>query len=222
MTKYSKSCFSFIFFILFLSSCELFPDIFNIPDKTIKISGNITEIRTGKPVEGCTAGFWQTSLLGSRHLISEFKNISDASGYFEINFKPDYYNTFEVIFKRDEYQYYYYFDPNNISVKSGEIKSLEISAVPLRAFRLNILNEPPASATDSIYFCLDGEYMPDHLKGCLSCISECDKNIIGNLIIESNSTINLTWWVTENGITTPYSHDIDLVSVGTLEYTIRY
>ncbi|HEX9650683.1 MAG TPA: hypothetical protein VGA21_08985 [Cyclobacteriaceae bacterium] len=205
--------------ILFLIASLIFASCIHIvEDNTTIVKGYIREIRSGKPIEGAGAYLSFKPFLKPEETITHFDNISDSNGYYEIKFEADRGNGYKIAIGRQGY----YCNQCNEPVKSGEENTLNVYLVPTAEFTLNLVNDIPYNDSDSIYFCMDGEHLLSNDKECLYCLGPCNENVFRNYTFESNATINLTWWVTENGITTPYSHDIELVSVDTVEYTIRY
>jgi hypothetical protein len=202
------------FLIVFLfDSCEEERDL------TTTVKGYFREVRSDMPIVGTGFAMYYEPLFGQEEYIKFFGTFTDSTGYFEFTFNASkgtgYYLTPDAL----GYSCY----PNcSIYLTSGEVNILNVNLRPRALFTLNLENEPPLSASDSIYFCLDGEYISDTSRKCWYCLGDCNENVFRNWTLQSNGIINLTWWVTENGITTPYSHDIELVSLDTVEYTIRY
>ena len=205
----------YFLFIMLFASCE------EGEIKTTIVKGYIREIRSGKPIQGAALSlyFAPIPLFAPDVFLERFYDVSDSTGYFEISFEGDKVRGYFLI----PGQHGYSCIPScSIYLKSGEVNELNIELEPNAKFTLAIQNEPPALDSDSIFFCLDGEYISDAKRDCWYCLGDCNENVFRNWTLQSNGIISLTWWVTENGITTPYSHNIELVSVDTVEYTIRY
>jgi hypothetical protein len=209
----NRNVVNILFFCLFLPGCEVETDY------TTTVKGHFREVRSGKPIIGAGFLLYHDPLFDQEEYIGYFGNFSDSTGFFEVTFVgekgPSYYIQPDALG--------YYCSPNcSIYLNLGEVNVLDIELEPTALFTLNIANESPIMASDSIYFCLEGEYLLDNYEDCWYCLGDCNENVFRNYPFQSNQTINLTWWVTENGITTPYSDDIELVSLDTVEYTIRY
>jgi hypothetical protein len=205
--------------ILFLIAGLIFASCIHIvEDNTTIVKGYIREIRSGKPIEGAGAYLSFKPFLKPEETIADLENISDSNGYYEIKFEADRGNGYKLAIGKLGY----YCNQCNEPVKSGEENTLNVYLVPTAEFTLNLINEPPSTQTDSIYFCIDGEYVHSIDKECYYCIGPCNENIFNDHTFQSNAIIVLTWWVTENSITTPYSHYVELVGQDTVEYTIRY
>jgi hypothetical protein len=202
------------FLIVFLfDSCEEERDL------TTTVKGYFREVRSDMPIVGTGFAMYYEPLFGQEEYIKFFGTFTDSTGYFEFTFNASkgtgYYLTPDALG--------YLCHPNcSIYLTSGEVNEITVELEPIAQFTLNLENEPPSSDLDSIYFCIDGEYLNSIDKECYYCNGQCDENVYRNHAFNSNTTVNLTWQVTENGITTPYSDDIELVSLDTVEYTIRY
>jgi hypothetical protein len=201
----------FLLIILFVS-CE--DEI-----KTTIVKGYIREARSERPIQGAGLSLHHQPILKRQVFLEHFAEVSDSSGYFEISFEGDKASGYYIVPGKNGYSCV---GSCLIYLNSGAVNELTIELKPHVQFTLAIQNEPPALESDSIFFCLDGEYISDAKRDCWYCLGDCNENVFSNWTLQSNGIINLTWWVTENGITTPYSHDIELVSLDTVEYTIRY
>jgi hypothetical protein len=203
----------YLLIVFLFASCEEERDL------TTTVKGYFREVRSDMPIVGTGFAMYYEPLFGQEEYIKFFGTFTDSTGYFEFTFNASkgtgYYLTPDAL----GYSCY----PNcSIYLTSGEVNILDVNLRPRALFTLNLENEPPLLASDSIYFCMDGEHLLSNDKDCWYCLGPCNENVFRNYTFESNATINLTWWVTENGITTPYSHNIELVSLDTVEYTIRY
>ena len=203
-----------IFFLIItvFISCE------DDKDNTTIVKGHFIEVRSGKPIEDGGFYLYYEPLFGQDEYINYYGKVSDSTGYFEVVFNADKGASYYIAPGRLGY----YCSPCRIYLKSGQVNEIIIELEPTAKFTLNLANEAPVLESDSIYFCLAGEYISDVRNECWYCLGDCNENVFRNWTLQSNGTINLTWWVTENSITTPYAHDIELVSLDTVEYTIRY
>ena len=203
----------YCFIILLFISCE------EEKDSTTTVKGYFREVRSDMPIVETGFAMYYEPLFGQEEYIKFFGRFTDLTGYFEFTFNASkgtaYYLTPDALG--------YSCNPNcRIYLSSGETNEIDISLRPKALFTLSIENNSPYSDSDSIYFQTEGAFLLSTQRESWYCLGSCNEYIFRNRVFESNSTINLTWWVTENGITTPYSHDIELVSLDTVEYMIRY
>jgi len=195
-----------IIMVLAISGCKKYKG-------RIVVEGKVYDESNFKSISGATV------YLTQREFFASFRNVvetatSDSEGNFCIIYEGDDEGfTFEVAAQKN----WYYDTPEYISVKFGKKnEDVDVPLKPLGYLKLNMKNTSPFSPSDKILY---RGFM--YVSGSDAFFGmNVDTFDVGQVF--GNTTIEISWYVTKNAITTSYSDLIYCPAFDTTSYSISY
>ena len=223
--------------LLSLSGCKKEENRYSTKKETV--SGYVTDVVTDDSLPNVKLRLRADSRGGSNQL-SDFEQVldstySDANGYYQFSFEC----TPDAPYGREAFSYYavepvkehYWKSPNMTLTSFGcgdnYLDRSDVNIFPLTWIKVHIRNDPPAQASDSIYYNGPVDHGPIHSKEYSSYAHRvsakgAEVDTLFYVTIKANIAPPHFWDVTENGSTTRNASFISCDPLDTCELDIFY
>lgn len=191
----------------------------------LEIAGKVTDFSTGNGVAGATVTL-QAQEITNNTWSSSYKTVtsttSAADGSYSLGFDRVNAVDYEVSVSKKSY----YAERENINpekVIPDETYNASYSIKPEAWISVRVFNSNPVDATDELVYNLGQTF------DCPNCCTGTTRKFTGNVIdstivcpLIGNSTVNLSWTVTKNGVVGSSVAAIACPSFDTTQFLITY